>query len=319
MFKHLKHLFTVSAIIVVLSMFLSACGGSDGNAGNDGNAAGTGEGSGDELAIGQKDLTVPYVAWARETISTYMLAILLEKVGYNVDVRQVEAGPMYSSVASGSADFHTSAWLPATHASYWEEYEDDLVKANQVLDRAPLALTVPSYVTDINSMEDLKTNKQFGDAVGWKIIGIDGGAGIMENTRKALEAYGLDQWTLVTSSETAMLTELKSAYEKKEPIIVPLWMPHWAFGDMDLKMLEDPKGIYGGEGDQIYTVARKGLKEDAPRAYKVLEQYYETYDMLDEMMPKVYVDDRDPKEVAQEFIDNHPELVAEWLDGIPTE
>lgn len=84
-------------------------------------------------------------------------------------------------------------------------------------------------------------------------------------------------------------------------------------------MLEDPKGIYGGEGDQIYTVARKGLKEDAPRAYKVLEQYYETYDMLDEMMPKVYVDDRDPKEVAQEFIDNHPELVAEWLDGIPTE
>ena len=319
MFKKSKYLLTVSAFILVLSMLLSACGGAsdDGNAANEGNTAGNG--SSDELAIGQKDLTIPYVAWARETISTFMLANLLEQVGYNVDVRQVEAGPMFSSVANGSADFHTSAWLPATHAHYWEEYKDDLVQVKEVLDKAPLALTVPSYVEGINSIEDLKTNTEFGEAVGWKIIGIDGGAGIMDNTRKAIEEYGLDKWQLVTSSEAAMLAELQSAMEKEEPIIVPLWKPHWAFGAMELKMIEDPKGIYGGEGDQIYTVARKGLEEDAPRAYKVLEQYVESYEMLESMMPKVYVDEVDPQVVVQEFIDNNPDLVAEWLDGVPTE
>lgn len=318
MFKKSKYLLTVSAFILVLSMLLAACGGNDGgDTVNEGNTAGNG--SSDELAIGQKDLTIPYVAWARETISTFMLANLLEQVGYNVDVKQVEAGPMFSSVANGSADFHTSAWLPATHAHYWEEYKDDLVQVTEVLDKAPLALTVPSYVEGINSIEDLKTNTEFGEAVDWKIIGIDGGAGIMENTRKVIEEYELDKWQLVTSSESAMLAELKSAIEKEEPIIVPLWKPHWAFGDMDLKMLEDPKGLYGGEGDQIYTVARKGLKEDAPRAYKVLEQYVESYDMLESIMPKVYVDEREPQEVVQEFIDNNPDLVAKWLEGVPTE
>lgn len=324
MLKKSKFLLTLSALMLILSMMLVACGGADsGENANEGSPANENntavDQNNDELALGQRNLTLPYVAWARETISTFMLANLLEQVGYEVDVRQVEAGPMFSSVANGSADFHTSAWLPATHAHYWEEYEDNLVKVNQVLDKAPLALTVPSYVTDVNTMEDLKTNTAFGEAVNWTIIGIDGGAGIMENTRKAIEEYGLDNWNLVTSSETAMLAELKAAYEKEEPIIVPLWMPHWAFGDMDLKMLEDPKEIYGGEGDQIYTVARKGLEEDAPRAYKLLSQYYETYEMLDEMMPKVYVDERDPQEVVQEFIDNNPELVAEWLDGIPIE
>lgn len=324
MLKKSKFLLTLSALMLILSMMLVACGGADsGENANEGSPANENntavDQNDDELALGQRNLTLPYVAWARETISTFMLANLLEQVGYEVDVRQVEAGPMFSSVANGSADFHTSAWLPATHAHYWEEYEDNLVKVNQVLDKAPLALTVPSYVTDVNTMEDLKTNTAFGEAVNWTIIGIDGGAGIMENTRKAIEEYGLDNWNLVTSSETAMLAELKAAYEKEEPIIVPLWMPHWAFGDMDLKMLEDPKEIYGGEGDQIYTVARKGLEEDAPRAYKLLSQYYETYEMLDEMMPKVYVDERDPQEVVQEFIDNNPELVAEWLDGIPIE
>src|SRR5690625_1664430 len=323
MFK--KFRFSALILMFVLAIALVACGGND--EGDDSGAdqadesdqvddsESTEEAAG--LELGQEDLTLPYVAWARETISTHILAALLEDIGYNVDVKQVEAGPMFSSVADGSSDFHTSAWLPATHASYWEEYEGDIVKVNQVLDKAPLALTVPEYVEDINTMEDLKDNEEFGEAVNWEIIGIDPGAGIMQNTEAALEEYGLDQWTLTTSSEAAMLTELQTAIANEEPIIVPLWKPHWAFGDMDLKMIEDPEEIYGGEGDQIYTVARNDLEEDAPRAYKVLEQYVENYDMLDEMMPKVYVDEEDVADVVKEFLDNNQDMVDEWLDGIP--
>src|SRR5690625_1417458 len=324
MFK--KFRFSALILMFVLAIALVACGGND--EGDDSGAdqadesdqvddsESTEEAAG--LELGQEDLSLPYVAWARETISTHILAALLEDVGYNVDVKQVEAGPMFSSVADGSSDFHTSAWLPATHASYWEAYEGDIVKVNEVLDKAPLALTVPSYVEDINSMEDL-TNEEFGEAVNWEIIAIDTGAGIMQNTEEALEVYGLDQWTLTTSSEAAMLTELQTAMSNEEPIIVPLWKPHWAFGDMDIKMLEDSKEIYGGEGDQIYTVARNDLEEDAPRAFKVLEQYEESYDMLDEMMPKVYVDEEDVEDVVQDFVDDNPELVDEWLDGIERE
>lgn len=297
-------------MILALSMILAACGnGSDSAKSSDEETSGG-------VKIGQKDLTLPYVAWARETPVSYLIAAVLEDVGYNVDVKQVEAGPMWSSVADGSADFMASAWLPATHASYWEKYEDDLVKVNQVLDKAPLALTVPSYMDDVNSVEDLKDNKELGDSVDWTITGIDSGAGIMQNTEKALDEYGLDKWTLQSSSEAAMIAELKSAYEKEEPIIVPLWKPHWIFGVLDLKMLEDPKEIYGGDGDQIYIVARKDLKEDAPAAYKVLEQYTEDEDMVNEIMPPVFDEDKDPADVAQQFIEDHPDLIEKWTEGV---
>lgn len=211
--------------VLSLSLVLAACGGGDdadekATEGNDNDGETT-------VELGQKDLTIPYVAWAREAISTHILAALLEDVGYNVNVTQVEAGPMWASVADGSADFHTSAWLPATHAEYWEQYEGDIVKVNEVIDKAPLALAVPEYVEDVNSMEDLKDNTDFGESVDYEIIGIDGGAGIMSNTKAALEEYGLDKWTLTESSESAMLTELKNAYDNEEPIIVPLWKPHW--------------------------------------------------------------------------------------------
>jgi len=304
----------------MLTIFLAACSGDSSeeessNSSNDEGSEETSEGP----EIGQEDLTQPYVAWARETVSTHMLGALLEMVGYNVELTQVEAGAMWSSVADGSADFHTSAWLPATHAAYWEQYEEDIVQVKQVLDKAPLALTVPSYMEDVNSIEDLKDNEELGESVDWEIIGIDPGAGIMENTQQVLEDYDLDNWELTSSSEAAMLTQLQAAIENEEPIVVPLWKPHWAFGTMDLKMLEDPQEIYGGDGDQIYTVARNGLEEDAPRAYKVMEQYDESYEMIEEMMPKVHQEDRDPAQVVQEYIDNNPDQVDKWLEGIPRE
>src|SRR5690606_35137427 len=132
----------------------------------------------------------------------------------------------------------------------------------------------------------------------------------------ALEEYGLDNWEVVSSSESAMLTELQQAVENEEPIIVPLWKPHWIFGVLDLKMLEEPKEIYGGEGDQIFTVARKGLEEDAPAAYRVLEQYTETEEMLNELMPLVHDEGQDPADVARQFIEDNPDLVAEWTAGV---
>ena len=293
------------ALILLVSTFLAACGSSDDKKDVD-----------LQVEKGKDKLTIPYVNWARETPVTYLLAEVLEDVGYDVDVKQVEAGPMYSSVADGSADFHASGWLPTTHKDYWEKYKDDLVKVNETLDKAPLALAVPEYVKDVNSIEDLKDNKKFAKSVNNEIIGIDAGAGIMESTKTALKEYDLDDWKLTSSSESAMITELRKAYKKKEPIVVPLWKPHWVFGVYDMKMLDDPKEVYGGDGDQIYIIANKDLEKDAPAAYKILEQYTEDYDMVEELMPQVFDEDKDPKDVARKFIDDNPDLVKKWTKGV---
>src|SRR5690625_7397468 len=76
------------------------------------------------------------------------------------------------------------------------------------------------------------------------------------------------------------------------------------------------KEIYGGDGDQIYTVAREGLEEDAPAAYHILEQYDESYEMLEELMPLVHDEGQDVEDVAQQFLDDNPDLVEEWTEGI---
>src|SRR5690625_5585371 len=131
---------------------------------------------------------------------------------------------MWASVADGSADFTASAWLPDSQKEYWDEYKDDVIEVNQTLDEAPLALTVPTYMEDVNSIEDLKDNEALGDELDWQITGIDPGAGIMALSEDALEEYELEQWDLQNSYEAAMLTELDCAVDTEDTIVIRWWI-----------------------------------------------------------------------------------------------
>lgn len=153
-----------------------------------------------------------------------------------------------------------------------------------------------------------------GESVDYEIVGIDPGAGIMKATASAIEEYGLEDWTLVEGSGAAMTASLKKAYDKEEPIIITGWTPHWKFSAFDLKYLEDPKGVYGGE-ENIHTIARNGLKEDLPAVYTLLDQFNWTSDDMGSVMVDIN-DGTKPEEAAAKWIEDNPDKVAEWTEGV---
>lgn len=103
-----------------------------------------------------KKLKLAYVAWDSEIASTHVVKeVLVERLGLQVDMLQVEAGPMWAGVADGSADAMVAAWLPTTHEDYMEKYKDKLEDLGVNLKGTKLGLVVPTYM-EINSIEDLK-------------------------------------------------------------------------------------------------------------------------------------------------------------------
>jgi len=150
-----------------------------------------------------------------------------------------------------------------------------------------------------------------------EIIGIEPGAGIMKATEKAIQEYGLD-YTLKDSSSAAMVAALKSAIEDKKWIVVTGWTPHWMFAKWDLKYLEDPKGVYGGE-EHIATIARKGLQEDAPAAYQMLDKFYWKPSDMEAVMLDINVNKIDPDEAAKKWIGENQDKVKKWLPEEGTE
>ncbi|RXT15373.1 glycine betaine ABC transporter substrate-binding protein [Ammoniphilus sp. CFH 90114] len=100
-------------------------------------------------------ITLAYVAWDSEIASTHVVAAVLEQVGYKVELSQVEAGPMWAGVAGGDADAIVAAWLPTTHADYYQQFDGQFEDLGANLKGTKIGLVVPSYM-EINSIEDLK-------------------------------------------------------------------------------------------------------------------------------------------------------------------
>ncbi|WP_394435414.1 ABC transporter permease/substrate binding protein [Streptomyces sp. SGAir0957] len=228
--------------------------------------------SDDGTNVGQgKKITIGYIPWDEGVASTYLWKEILEQRGFEVEAKQFDAGPLYTSLAQGSVDFETDSWLPTTHAQYWKKYGKDLEDLGAWYDETSLELTVPAYMDGIDSLADLKGK---GAQFGGKITGIEASAGETGLLKsKVLKAYGLDkEYKVVDSSTPAMLAELKRAYAKKKPIVVPLWSPHWAYNDYKLKKLKDPKGVWG-KGDGVHSLARKGFGGDNPEVAKWLKDF----------------------------------------------
>jgi glycine betaine/proline transport system substrate-binding protein len=259
---------------------------------------------------GKGEVKLAYVEWDCATASTNLVKALLEDQGYEVDLYPVAAAAMWQAVGAGDMDGMVTAWLPVTHATYFEKLQGKLENLGPISYGARLGWAVPSYVT-IDSIAELNANA---DKFDGKIIGIDPGAGIMGLSEKVMEEYGLNKLELIEGSGATMTMALSNAIKNKEWVVVTAWSPHWMFGRWDLKYLEDPKGVLGEE-EHIDTVVRKGLKEDMPEVYGILDRFaYENPNQLQMLMAWNQEPDADPLENAKRFLKEHPELVKAWLN-----
>ena len=255
-----------------------------------------------------KEVSIGYVLWDSEIASTNVLKGVYEQAGYEVELKAVDAGPLYQALADGQVDMSVSSWMPATHAAYWETYGDDIVMVGTNLVGAKIGLVVPAYVT-IDSITEMNDVVEEFDG---RIIGIEPGAGIMAATENAIEVYGLD-YTLVPSSSAAMAAELSDAYANDEWIVVTGWTPHWKFVRFDLKYLDDPEGVYGGE-EYIASLARMGYEEDDPEGYAILERFSWNAEDMEEVMLAIE-DGATPEEAAQAWVDDNQDRVLYWING----
>lgn len=296
-----KHrLITIAALGAAASLTLAGCA-SDG-------AGGTTEfgGGGGGSTTGDKGtITLGFLpSWTDGLSTAYLLQDQLEKLGYDVEMKTLtEAGPLYTGLAQGDVDVFPSAWPEITHAEYMATYGDSIEDLGTYYDNAKLTIAVPEY-TDIDSIDELAAA---GDRFDGKIFGIEPGAGLTSQTQKMMPEYGLDSsYELVTSSTAAMLTELKSATEKKEDIIVTLWRPFWANDAFPVKDLEDPKGAMG-EAEGLHFLGTKGFAAEYPEAAELIEKITlddAQYGSLEDLVVNEYGEGREA-EAVDAWLDEH--------------
>ncbi len=287
----MKKILFVTMIALIVAV-LAACGSDNEE---------TGEASGAE----QETITFGVTPWTSTVPPTKIAGLILKDMGYEVVETSADAGSVYTGLSRGDLDVFMDAWLPM-HDNYINKYEDNLDLTAVSYPEADTGWTVPTYMEDVNSLEDLKGRE---DEFGNEFYGIESGAGASIESDEILKAYEFDM-EQINSSEGGMLAQAQKMMADEEPVVFYGWRPHTMFNKFDLKVLTNEQGFF--ETSSVEVVTNKELKENAPEAYEFLSNWNISLDDVEEMIVKIE-EGGDPEEVAQEWIDNNQDKVDEML------
>ncbi|MBC3192375.1 glycine betaine ABC transporter substrate-binding protein [Pseudonocardia sp. C8] len=250
------------------------------------------------------------MSWEESTAVGNVWAVLLESRGYQVTLQQVDAGPAFDATARSQIDVLLEMW-PNYHAEYMKKYEGKIASLGQWYEPTDINLTVPDYVTNVNSIADLRGKEsEFGD----RIVGIEAGSTTMKLLAEDVApAYGLTGYDLVQSSTPAMLAELRKAVAEQRPIVVSLWKPHWAYAELPLKSLADPQKKFGGAGT-IDTVAAVDFARENPDVAEMFGRFsLDEQQLADLMLSLERAGKGNERAGAQAWIDANRQLTDRWL------
>jgi glycine betaine/proline transport system substrate-binding protein len=253
----------------------------------------------------EKTITMGTMTWEDLTPITGITKKVLEDSGYTVKVVEFsEWGIAYAALSKGDVQVLASQTDYAAN-DYWNKNKNKIEKLSPVSFGLYQGLAVPSYV-DIDSIDQLNANSE---KLGGKIIGIEPGSGLMSDAANTVKAYDL-KLKLVEGSTTAMTAALKSAVDRKEPIVVTVWEPSWMTKKFDLKFLKDPKGIFPPlQG--YYWIGHKGFAEANPHAREVMASVYVPITDITAMNAEVK-DGKTMEQAIKGWTDSHAELLKRW-------
>ncbi|CAG9230369.1 Glycine betaine ABC transport system, glycine betaine-binding protein OpuAC [Paraburkholderia sabiae] len=259
-----------------------------------------------------KSITIGVNNWAENIAVANMWKVLLDEKGIKVQLQNADKALIYNSVAQGKIDLTFEVWLPSGDKPAFDKVKDRVVQIGPWFKEANLGLVVPDYVA-VDSIDQLNANKTlFASAGRPKIVGIDSGSSLMQLTEKAKTAYQLD-YDIQSSSESAMVLSLERAIQRKEPVVVTLWKPHWIWSKYKLKYLKDPKGAYGAT-DSIYGIETQAFRNQHPDVERWLQQWKMDDNSLGGLMSEIIRQGAStPEKGAKAWVDANRPLVQQWM------
>ena len=282
-----------------LALTLAACGGADaGTAADD--ATGSGSDAG-PITIGV------HSGWDEGIAVSHLWKNILEGEGHEVTLETADAGVVFTALAEGDYDLNFDTWLPLTHASYMEQYGDQLEELGTWYDDAKLTIAV-NEDAPVDSLDQLAENA---DAFDNRLVGIEAGAGLTKTTQEAvIPTYGLEDMEYLISSTPAMLAELDSATAAGENIAVTLWRPHWAYDAYPIRDLEDPEGTLG-DAEEIKVMGTSGFSEDHPDVADWIEGFTLTDEQLFSLENLMFneMGGEDNDAAVEAWLEENPDLV----------
>ena len=276
--------------------------------------------------------------WSSQLINSRIMGSVLEQAGYNVEYIQADGAAQFAGLKRGDLHVQMEVWSTA-QAHLREEglssgAIDDLGETGMA---AIEEWWYPTYMKELcpelpdwqalndcaqlfSTPETAPRGRYIGAPVNW---------GGFDDER--VEALDLDYEVIHAGSDAAMFAELQSAYERKAPVLVWVYAPHWVPAKFDGEWIEFPAyeaacyddPAWGVNPDMrydcgkprgpIWKVSWSGLKDKWPGAFHALQNFSTDNDEQAAMIAKVELEQIPIEDVVAEWIADNEDRWKSWL------
>lgn len=262
------------------------------------------------------------VGWTDVAATTGVASLLLEGLGYAPSIMIASVPIVFTGLSSGQIDVFLGYWTPSMTPiaqPFIDKQEIDVLD-HPNLDGAKYTLAVPDYVYQggLQSFQDIAA---FADQLDHKIYGIEPGNDGNLLIQKMIDdnLYGLGDFELIESSEAGMLVTLRRAVPSKQWMVFLGWEPHPMNFNQKMDYLKGGDDVFGPDygAAKVYTAVSRGYGEKCPNVSRLVSNLVFNTKMENQLMVPI-MDGEDPQKAARDWLRQHPQTLAPWLDGVTT-
>lgn len=276
--------------------------------------------------------------WTGQLLSARIMGEVLKKAGYNVDYVQADYLAQFAGLKTGDLHLAMEIW-----ATTGQEALDEGVKSGKVENLGETGMLAieewwfPDYMkekcpglpdwkalqkcaAEFSTPETAPKGRYLGGPVTW--------GGFDEERVKALD---LDFEVVHAGTDAALFAELQSAYDRKAPIVLWIYAPHWApikykgewvaFPAYEPACYTDPAWGLNKEATHdcgkprgpIWKAGWAGLKDKWPGAHEAIKHFTIDNDEMGALVARVDLDGEKVEAVTDDWIAKNEARWKEWL------
>ena len=262
------------------------------------------------------------VGWTAETATTAMSGMVMNALGYDIDIKVLSIPVTYKSMENGDIDAFLGNWMPSMAADikpYTDAGTVEVVRAVVEGAKYTLATNAVGAALGISDFSDIATHQE---ALDNSIIGIEPGN---DGNRLVLEMidsdrFGLGGFELKESSEQGMLAQVARSDSKGDPVVFLGWAPHPMNTNFDMTYLTGGDDTFGPDfgAATVYSNVRAGYLEECPNVGQFLRNLAFSVEMENVLMAAILDDGADPEDAGRAWLQENMGVLDVWLDGVPT-
>ena len=277
--------------------------------------------------------------WTGQLITTNIMAEVLKKAGYNIELVQADYLAQFAGLKTG--DLHVAMEMWETTGRDAMDEATATGKVENIGETGMVAIEdwwYPLYMKErcpglpdwqalndcaeeFATPETAPSGRYLGGPVTWG--GFD---------EERIEALEMDFEVIHAGTDAALFAELESAYQRQAPIVLWVYQPHWAPARYEGEFVEfpaytpecytdpstglNPSMAYdcGKPRGPIWKVAWSGVKDKWPGAHDIISDFRINNDEMGSMVAAVDLEGEPLDAVVTQWMTDNEARWQGWID-----